>query len=109
VATVAGGIARLPLYCSRAAAPGCFGSLTLTLARAGRERAAARQLLGAGRVAVPAGRRRTIRIRLRRGARRLVAGHRRVVAGATLALRGVAPERLRRTVLVRPAGGRGSH
>jgi hypothetical protein len=99
-------VARLAFYCTRAATAGCSGRLTLTLVRAaGAPVAAARRILGTTRLAVPAGRHATIRVRLTGAARRLVARHARVLARATLALRppGQPSAQLRRTVVLRAA------
>jgi uncharacterized delta-60 repeat protein len=108
IAPVRDGVARLAFYCTRASTAGCSGRLTLTLVRGGRAAsAAARRTLGTTRLAVPAGRHRTIQVRLTRAARRLLTRHTRVLARATLALRGPGqpPQPIRRTVLLRSARG----
>jgi hypothetical protein len=103
---VRGGIARLGLFCSRAALAGCHGRLTLTLSGTTTGRAtAARRALGSARIAVPSGHHQTIGVRLKQSAQRLVARHRRLPVTATLALRraGLPPQQVRRTVILRQA------
>jgi PKD domain/Collagen triple helix repeat (20 copies) len=105
-ALVRGGIARLRLFCSRAAVAGCQGRLTLILSGATSGRATtARRALGTARVAVPSGHRQTIGVRLKQSAQRLVARRRRLPVTATLALRraGLPPQQVRRTVILRQA------